>query len=127
MVEEDLGNLAYVDRYGRNGSEATFLCQKSQCVRRYHMRYTRGWESPEDRLVKLPTLFIDRVAIRGDIIERKLGIVDISNGDREEVQKELDMIKNRWGSGRSKNGIGKSKRPLLTATEWARVQIRKRA
>ena len=39
----DLGNLVYVDKYGEGDIEMTFLCQKSLCVGRYHMRYKRGW------------------------------------------------------------------------------------
>ena len=92
----------------------------------YHMRYARGWESPEDRRVNLSTLFVGKVDIRMDILEGRLGIIGIPNGDRVEIRQELDLLKNRSGYGRRKSGIIASKRPLLTSTEWVWVQIRER-
>ena len=69
LVDGDLGNLVYLAHYGQNDREMTLMGQKSQCICRYHMRYTRGWASSEDRWVKIPTLLIDKVAIQGDILE----------------------------------------------------------
>ena len=40
----------------------------------------------------LSTLAIDRVSIQKDILEGKFGIIDITDGDREEIQHELDLI-----------------------------------
>ena len=107
LMEEDLRNLAYVDRYGKNDIEMTFLYQKSQRMRRYHMRYTRGWESSEDHRVKLSTLFIDKAAIQKDTLGGKLRSIDITNEDREEIQQELDLIESRLGSDGCKVGLAK--------------------
>ena len=126
LSERDLSNVVYVDHYVKNDSEMTFLGRQSQFMRRYRMRYTRGWESSGGRWVKLSTLFIEKVAIQKDILEGKLGSIDIPNEDREEIRQELDLVENRWQSARRKNGIGKIERPLLTSTEWVRIQIRER-
>ena len=114
----------YVDRYGQNDSEVTLLRQKSPFARRYHMRCTRGWDPSEDRRLKPPTLLNDTVAIQKDILQGKFRSIDTPNEDREEIQQELDLASNRWGSGRSNIGVGERKRPLLTSTEWVRIQIR---
>ena len=90
---------------------------------RKHMRHTRGCESSADRREKIPTLFVDKVAIQKDILAGKLGILDIHNEGREEIPQELDSAKNRWGSERCKSGIAKSYMPLLTSTEWGRIHI----
>ena len=39
LIEGDLGNLAYVDHFGQNYIEDTFVCQKDGCMCRCHMRY----------------------------------------------------------------------------------------
>ena len=99
MDEGDLGNLEYVDHFGQNDSDDTFVCQKDGRICRYHMRYTRGWGSFGDHWANLPTLAIDKEAIQKDILEGKLRIVDITNGDRAEIHHGLDLIRNRWGCG----------------------------
>ena len=73
MDEGDLGNLEYVDHFGQNDIAMTFLCQKSQRMCRYHMRYTRGWGPSGDRSVNLPTVFIGKVVIQKDIVEGDFG------------------------------------------------------
>ena len=85
LAEENSSNLAYVDHYGQTDSEVAFLRQKSQCLRRYHMRYASGCESSGDRRVKLPTLLIGKLAIQRDILEGHLGRIDTPNGDREGI------------------------------------------
>ena len=97
-AEWDLGNQVYVDPFGWNDSEDAFVRQKHGIMCRYHMGYTRGWESFGDRRAKLSTIAIDKVAIQNDILEGQLGIIDITDGDREEIQHELDLVRNRWGS-----------------------------
>ena len=51
-----------------------------------------------------------------------MGGIDITDGDRGEFQHELDLVRNRWGIGRDKRGIGPITRPLITSTEWMRIQ-----
>ena len=82
------------------------------------------WGSFGDRRVKLSTLAISRVAIRKDILEGKLRSLDITNGDRSEIQHELDLIRNRWEIERNKSGIGAIKIPLVTSTKWIQIQAR---
>ena len=67
---------------------------------------------------------IDKVAIQKDILYGKLAGIEISNEDREEIQQELDFVKNDWAIERNQGGIGQCKRPLLTSTEWIQIQAR---
>ena len=126
LAEWDLSNLAYVDHFGQTDTEETSMCQKDGRMRRCHMRRARGCGPFGDRRGNLPTLAIDKVAIQKDILEGELVSIDITDGDRGEVQHELDLIRNRWGSGRNKGGIDPRKRPLITSTEWIRIQAREK-
>ena len=127
LADAGLGNLAYVNYYAQNDSEMTLMCQEFLRMRRYYMRYARAWGSSEERRIKHAAFVVDKVSIKRDILEGKVGSVGIPNEDRDSIQQELDFAKNRWGSERSKRGISKRKRPLLTSTEWVRIQIRARA
>ena len=99
FIDWHLGNLVYVDHFGKNDIEETSIRHKDGRMCRYHMRYTTGWGSFGDRRPKLQTLVIDKVAIQKDILEGKLRSIDIADGDREEIQHELDLVRNRWGCG----------------------------
>ena len=48
--------------------------------------------------------------------------IEIHNGDRKEIQQELDLAKNRWGGEGGKSGIAQIKTPLLTTTERIQIQ-----
>ena len=124
LIEWDLRNLVYVDHFGKNDSVDTCALQKGGRMCRYHMRYARGWGSFGHLWAKLSTLAIDKVSVQNDILEGQLGIIDIADGDSEDIQHELDVIRNRWESERIKSIIGPIKRPLLTSTEWIQIQAR---
>ena len=126
LVDGDLSNLVYVDPIGKNDSEDTSMRQKDGRMCRYLMRYTRGWTSFGDRRAKLSTLAIYNVAIQKDILEEQLRGIDITNGDREEIQHELDLVKNRRGSAINKSEIGPTKRPLITSMDWIHIQAREK-
>ena len=67
---------------------------------------------------------LDTVAIQKDILEARLGSIGIPNEDREEIQQELDLIKNRLGYARRKSGIVYRKKPLFASTGCVRIQTR---
>ena len=60
----------------------------------YAIQERRG--SFGDRRAELPNLAVDKIAIQKDILEGNLGSNDIADGDREEIQHELDLVRNQW-------------------------------
>ena len=75
--------------------------------------------------MKRSTLLIGKVSIQKDILGGKLGSAISLMGGQEETRQESDLVKNRSEYERRKIGSGKRKRPLLTSTEWVRIQIHK--
>ena len=42
-------------------------------------------------------MYVDKVAIRKDILESQAGGIEISMTGEEDIQQELDLAKERWG------------------------------
>ena len=58
---------------GRNDCVSSFTCEVKGCDCRYHMRYTRGYESRCRDWAPLAALCVDKVPIQRDVLETLFG------------------------------------------------------
>ena len=79
------------------------MCDVEDFACSYHMRYTRGYEKSGGDWAPLSALYVGKVAIQKDILEKQPEGKDLSEGEREEIQIELEIINKRLcvvGGGR---------------------------
>ena len=84
FTEWDLINILYSDRFGEHDSGERLPCVRKTGAFVGIIFDTREDGGPfVDRRAKLSNLAIGTVAIQKDILDGQLGIIDITNGDRE--------------------------------------------
>ena len=79
-IQQDLGELIYVDRLGEDSSDRAFMYQVGGCACRYRTKYKRGVVEKGQEWVELEALQIGRVEVRNDILKKQLESDDIPAG-----------------------------------------------
>ena len=123
LIERDLDKLVYVGKLGRGDCAVSFMCAKRGYDRRYHMRYAIGYGRRGGDWEPLAALFVDKVAIRKDTLEKQLGEENLPEEEKKKgVKIELGVINNRWESERGRR-VYKEKRPFSTSQEWVSARL----
>ena len=75
------------------------MCAQKDFTCRYHKRYTRGYEKRGDYWDPLAALFVDKVAIRNDIMEKHLGEDDFPENEAMGDSTRIGIDQSAMGIG----------------------------
>ena len=69
------------------GGWASFICRVAECARMHHLRYTSwsGIFEDQRRYICTSALYVDKVAIRKEVLKIQVGAGEFSNAERERM------------------------------------------
>ena len=88
----------------------------------YHMRHTGRCERRGEDWAPLAALYVDKVAILRDILEKQFEEEGLPEGEKRQIQIDLGNTYRRWESGRGRR-VDREQIPLSTSQEYADIQL----